>query len=643
MYRSADKKLASFVPVLLGVLILAPAWLPLLQFLPFLSDFHWLADLHLLVGLNFVGWILALFLFFLRVEIVSDIQRVANEFGIDRRLYNANGLLHELLRELRRKDEVFALNVENQRIESEQELARNLEKIVSSAYRLLRAESAELALYDSESEQYHSSFVLGKPFRSSSQAMLSDAAGGDEGIPSPDVLIRPILFAGSTLGSVRVALKRGTIPKPADKEILRLVALQGGLAIINSEYTSELMRLKRSSDESVKARTGFLANLSHEIRGPLGIMINAVELVLDGLCGEISSDQLETLKMVHSNGEHLLELINDVLDFAKVESGKMIPNPQDILVDEVLRDLSQVVRAQAEAKGHKVLFRGSDEALAISCDRRHLRQMLINLLTNAIKYTPDGGTIELWAERIRGNRVRLNVTDTGVGIKAEDRPKVFSAFERIENSYSINQLGTGLGMSLTKRLAEVNGAQIDFESREGEGSHFWFVFHAVQYDAKEERIGAEPERKIKGNGDVILLVEGDEGERNMLTRYLTHLGFIVVHASSRSEALHLLREQPVRLAIFDNETLDRPDEDLLHGMRESAQASRLPVILLSSRGFVFDIEKYLRVGVDLCLVKPVKLAKLGIICRDLIDGEADSAELEVSRSGDTWLPTDLRD
>src|SRR5262249_18421399 len=157
------------------------------------------------------------------------------------------------------------------------------------------------------------------------------------------------------------------------------------------------------------------------------------------------------------------------LDYAKVESGRITPKKVVVVVNELLQDLAGVIRSQAEAKGHKVVAKPGDEALAISCDRRHLRQMLINLLTNAVKDTPNGGRIEVWAERIAGNRIKIYVKDSGVGIDEKDRYKVFTAFERIENAYSMNQVGTGLGMPLTKRLAEVNNGSIDFDSKPGEG------------------------------------------------------------------------------------------------------------------------------------------------------------------------------
>ena len=514
------------------------------------------------------------------------------------------------------------------KITSKEELSRVLERIVALAYRLLDAESAEIALFDSESNFYHSSFVLGKPFDKSSQAMLSGALAGDEGDPSPEVLVQPIAFAGSVLGSLRVALPKQEIPSIGDQEIMRVLALQSGLAILNAAYSEELVRMKRAADETVKVKTGFLANLSHEIRGPLGIMLNAVELVLDGLCGPISADQLETLRMVRMNGEHLLELINDVLDYAKIESGKVTPQSEELLLNDVLADIANIIRTQAETKSHELIYRKSDELLAIKADRRHLRQMLINLLTNAIKYTPNGGKVELWAERIPGNRIKINVKDSGVGIEESARHKVFSAFERIENSYSMSQSGTGLGMTVTKRLAEVNGGQIDFQSSPGRGSVFWLVFPAVQFDPAGISVPEQEEGEAKGRGEVVLLVESNEGERNMIARYLRHVGFKVFAVGSQLEAMDVLRMGPVQLMMIDNRVVDRPHEDLVKAVRETAGSALLPIILVSSRAFVFDIEKYLKSGIDLCLIKPVALKKLGLICRKLIDGEYSPEVLE---------------
>lgn len=576
-----------------------------------------------IASLNLLAWCLVLAFFLTRREMKLLVSHIARQFGIDTRLKTFERLVSILLQDVERKNNALIPHLLEKRIGSKEELSRTLERIVGHAYQLLKAESAELALFDKDSGMYHSSFVLGKPFRRSAQAMLSGAVdeGSSASSMSPDVLIEPLAFGSSVLGSLRVGLRRGRLPSQSDREIMHILALQAGLAVINAQYTDELMRMRHVSEESIKAKTGFLANLSHEIRAPLGTIINAVEVVIDGLCGAINADQLETLNMVKTNGAHLLELINDVLDYAKVESGKLEAKKTELVLNDILADLMNVVRSQAEAKKHTLNFKPSDEVLTISCDRRHFRQMMINLLTNAIKYTPDGGKVDVWVERIPGGKLKISVKDTGVGIEEADRPKVFAPFERIQNAYSINQVGTGLGMPLTKRLAEVNSATVDFSSKAGVGSTFWLVFPAGEFHPAALDQNVAEERIVKGKGELILLLETDDGERKMLERHLCHTGFRVAAAASKGEALELLHAEDFKLAILDNKVIDKPDEDLLKSLRDNSKSAYMPIVLLSSRAFVFDIEKYLKAGVDRCLTKPISLKELSVICRDLIDGE----------------------
>ena len=610
------RNLGKIVSGLIFVTVALVAALPLLyatsrgRWLPWLSD-------TTIASLNFIGWALVAVILFSREEMRKNAARLARKMGIDPQFEAIEGLLVKLVREIERKLDLFSLSVMEKRINSQDQLTESLDRVVSLAYRLFSAESVELALLDEESGFYHSSIVLGKPFSHGAQAMLAQGEQGREGVVSPDVIIQPISFAGSVYGTLRVGLRQGRVPSSADREVARLLAMHGGLAIINAQYTQELVRMKRSSEESVKAKTGFLANLSHEIRGPLGIMLNAAELVLDGLCGELNNDQQQTLRMIKSNGAHLLELINDVLDYAKIESGKITPEKSDILTQDLLDDIASVVRAQAESKRHKLILQRGNEALAFSCDRRHARQMLINLLTNAIKYTPEGGVITLWAERIPGNKLKIAVQDSGVGIEESDRSKVFAAFERIENSYSLQQAGTGLGMPLTKRLAEVNGGIIDFSSTPNKGSIFWLVFPTIPvtpFITKEQEL-VEP--AAKGAGEVVLVVERDEGERAMISRYLTHIGFECRVAADKTEAIRLLQNKNVQVALIDNGSIEIDEPDILPTLR--ALAPGLGIIVCSSRAFVFDVEKYLRLGVDRCLSKPLSLKALGLAIRELID------------------------
>lgn len=624
----------------LGLVVLA-ALLPVAWFAAGLFSNGFFASAAVII--NFVAWGFFAVQIFRRRKVMQQLAETAQGIGVPVLGGSEAQLLERVLFEMRRKNSSLIFNSLESRIATKDELSRTLERIVALAYRLFHAESCELALFDSKSGVYHSSFVLGKPFRSSAQAMLAGAveSGATGESSAADVIVEPISFAGTELGTLRVGLRSGTRPSAADREISKLLALQTSLALINSRYNEELLRMKRTAEDSLRAKTGFLANLSHEVRAPLGIMLNAVELVLDGLCGEINSDQRETLKMVHGNGEHLLELMNDVLDYAKVEAGKLQPQPADIDVNDLLRDVCEVVRSQAEAKKHRLAFRSAGRPLVISCDRRHARQMLINLLTNSIKYTPDGGVITVWAEQL-DQTIRINVRDSGVGIDPEQRDKVFAVFERVENRYSMAQVGTGLGMPLTRRLAEVNGGVIDFSSEPGVGSHFWLAFPSVA-GAAAETLDSAAAAEVCGNGETVLIVEHDQGERDMTIRYLSHHGFRMLAAANAAEARRLLPTARVALAILDNPAAEE-EGGILSQLRSDPRTAEIPVVMATSRGFVFDIEKYLRAGVDRCLVKPVKLAELGRICHELlVDASAGkTAEQRRARAGsvagleDTW-------
>jgi signal transduction histidine kinase/DNA-binding NarL/FixJ family response regulator len=565
-----------------------------------------------------LGWVLFFSVLFLTYRLGKLLYTLSSDLGIDFQGKPLQEVIQEITDTVYRKDQVLSLNLIEQKITSKEELSKTLERIVALGYRLLGAESVELALFDKEAGIYHSSFVLGKPFRTSAQAMLCASLDSTE-LVSPDVLVQPIAFAGAVRGTLRVGLKKGCLPSVSDNSIMKLLAVQSTIAIINSEYTTELLRMKMLSEESVKAKTGFLANLSHEIRGPLGIMLNSVELILDGLCGSINEDQGETLQMVKQNGAHLLELINDVLDYAKVESGRTVVNKVDISVNDLLLDIVKIIRTQADTKSHDVILMPSEEQLIVSCDKRHARQMLINLLTNAVKYTPDKGRIEVWAERIPGNKIKINVRDTGVGIEQSQWSKVFTPFERVDNAYSLKQVGAGLGMSLTQKLVEVNGGNIAFDSWPKKGSHFWLTFPAVE---AEVNMLSDVEREgdpIIGEGKSLLIVAEEDKERGMMERYLLHHKFRVFAATRIDEALDLMRSKHIDLLIVENNTVDTYGEGFIREFREKANAPSLPIILVTSRGFVFDVEKYLRAGVDRCLTRPVQLRELATVSSRLVE------------------------
>ena len=207
------------------------------------------------------------------------------------------------------------------------------------------------------------------------------------------------------------------------------------------------------------------------------------------------------------------------------------------------------------------------------------------------------------------------------GIPEEARANVFGAFERVENKYSNAQIGTGLGMSLTKRLAEVNKGHVNFESEVGEGSTFWISLPAAAEveSADVQQDNSHSEIVVEGAGDKILLVDHIDETREMYASYLENLGFQVFAAGSGSEVLKTVREHELALAIIENDLPDISGEDLVFALRANPRVARMPIVVISSKAFIFDIEHLLRSGVDRCLSKPIELSELARNSRRLID------------------------
>ncbi len=248
------------------------------------------------------------------------------------------------------------------------------------------------------------------------------------------------------------------------------------------EIESERTRLfeservaRRSAEEANKAKSQFLANMSHELRTPLNSVIGFSDMLKLQAFGELNERQLGYVEHIRNAGSHLLGLISDVLDLAKVEAGKMTLDFQEVDVETMLHDSAAALRPMAAAKNISLECTFATDLPKISADGSKLRQIIFNLLSNAIKFTPQDGAITLRASpEDDGEFLRLCVVDNGIGIPLEDQARVFREFEQIDNSYARAQEGTGLGLALTKRLIEAHGGTIAVESSgiSGEGSSF---------------------------------------------------------------------------------------------------------------------------------------------------------------------------
>jgi two-component system cell cycle sensor histidine kinase PleC len=243
------------------------------------------------------------------------------------------------------------------------------------------------------------------------------------------------------------------------------------------EETRDEALMKRAEAESANAsKTAFLANMSHELRTPLNAILGFSEIIARECLGPVGSPRYkEYAGDIHNSGAHLLSLINDLLDVAKIEAGRMEIEPQIIETARTLESALKFVGARARDRRQELTVAVADEALILYADERALKQIVINLVSNAVKFTHDGGSIEVSAKRNNAGDFELTVADDGPGIPAEKVGRIFKPFSRVDNRYDSENSGTGLGLALVRGLAELHGGRAWMESEEGRGTRVHVV------------------------------------------------------------------------------------------------------------------------------------------------------------------------
>jgi signal transduction histidine kinase len=283
----------------------------------------------------------------------------------------------------------------------------------------------------------------------------------------------PLLRHDEALGAI--AVTRHAPGGFTDDEIalLQTFADQAVIAIENARLLTELQRRTQELEVASRHKSEFLANMSHELRTPLNAVIGFSEVLNERMFGDLNEKQEEYLRDIHASGQHLLSLINDILDLSKIEAGKMELELAEFDLPATIDNALVLVRERAARRGID-LHKSVDERLGqVEADERKIRQVLLNLLSNAIKFTPGGGRIELSAKPVSGS-VEVSVHDTGVGIAPEDREAIFEEFKQV-GAATKKVEGTGLGLALSRKFVELHGGRIWVMSEEGQGSTFTFT------------------------------------------------------------------------------------------------------------------------------------------------------------------------
>jgi signal transduction histidine kinase len=296
---------------------------------------------------------------------------------------------------------------------------------------------------------------------------------GDSPMPDDIVLTQPLMVRGESVGQLAVAGMKNVSPEVA--QMAASIAQQASIHLETLRLSEELQKRAKELEELDRLKSAFLANMSHELRTPLNSILGFTDVMLEGLDGDLTEYMDNDLRLIQKNGQHLLHLINDVLDMAKIESGKMNLHPEKFKVHEVLDEVNSITSTLASEKNTALFIdEDSDQEVEIFADNTRVRQVLINLVNNAIKFTKDG-KISMRVSQIDGARVMMSVKDTGLGIPPHMLESIFEEFSQVDTSTTRKAGGTGLGLPISRKLVDMHGGRLWAESTgvEGEGSTFF--------------------------------------------------------------------------------------------------------------------------------------------------------------------------
>jgi len=302
------------------------------------------------------------------------------------------------------------------------------------------------------------------------------------------VLAVPMVREGASVGIIAVLRKEVQPFSNAEVRLVETFADQAVIAIQNARLFQEIEDKSRQLEVANHHKSEFLANMSHELRTPLNAIIGFSEVLTERMFGEVNDKQMEYLKDIHSSGQHLLTLINDVLDLSKIEAGRMELDLSCFDLGLLLDNALTLVRERAQRNGLSMSLEVGEGLNEWVADARKVKQVVVNLLSNAVKFTPSGGRVRLIARRIEKTgkpMAEVSVADTGVGIAPEDQALVFDEFRQAGGDYLRKAEGTGLGLSLAKRFVELHGGTLGVDSRLGEGATFTFTLPLLTLEAIE--------------------------------------------------------------------------------------------------------------------------------------------------------------
>ncbi|MFL5247855.1 MAG: PAS domain S-box protein [Myxococcales bacterium] len=392
-----------------------------------------------------------------------------------------------------------------------------------------------------------------------------------------------------------------------------------------------LTKAKSAAEKANLAKSNFLSSMSHELRSPLNAILGFAQL-MESDPASVTPSQKSSIAEILRAGWYLLELINEILDLAQIESGKLSLSKEPTSLAEVMLECRAMIEPQAQKAGVRTTFPRFDVPCFVLADRTRLKQVLLNLLSNAVKYNQSGGTVVVECVPRAAARIRLTVKDTGVGLPPENLLQLFQPFNRLGQERGAVQ-GTGIGLVMSKRLVELMGGTIGAESTVGVGSVFWFELSSVDAPPLEVAPAAvisEAQARYGAPARTLLYVEDNPANLKLVEQLVARRPAMrLLSATDGNMGIQLARANQPEVILMDINLPGISGFEALKILREDAATSHIPVLALSANAMPRDIEKGLEAGFLSYLTKPIKVAEF----MESLDSAFDLAHQRPGRSG----------
>ena len=411
------------------------------------------------------------------------------------------------------------------------------------------------------------------------------------------LIILPLAVKGQSIGIIKLESRKQELHFSEDQINLAMtLANQAAVSIDNALLYEEQFKTAEELRELDKLKSQFLANMSHELRTPLNSIIGFSRVIMKGIDGPVTDLQLQDLSAIHESGQHLLTMINDILDISKIESGKMTISLEEIDIPEIIDSILPTITGLIKDKPVKLMKDIQPDLPKAVADPVRIRQVLLNFLSNATKFT-DEGQIIVKAELGDSKKdIRVSVIDSGEGISKEDQKKLFKPFSQVDGSSTRETEGTGLGLSISRQLMTMQNGTIGVESDTGKGSTFFFTIPIVTTEKAQE----EPKMKT------ILIIENDENLIDLYKNYISYTNYQIIpftdETSGEEQAIQYIEKTEPDLITLDPLFAKEKGWEILKALKKDTKLKSIPVIICS---ILDEKEKGLELGAGAYLTKPI--------------------------------------